>query len=185
MIIGLSGYARSGKDEVAKILVEDYGYQRIAFADKIRDFLLEVNPQIRDGFRIESVVNAYGWDEAKVLFPEVRKLLQDVGVAARIVFGDEFWINEAFKTLDPADNIVITDVRFTNEADQIKLFCKFTGQDSLIWRIKREGVQAVNNHISEHNMDGYPVDQILKNEGTLENLRAVVRDRIEFSLNAN
>ena len=31
-VIGLTGYAQSGKDTVASILVEKYGYRRIAFA---------------------------------------------------------------------------------------------------------------------------------------------------------
>ncbi len=104
MIIGLSGYARSGKDEVAKILVEDYGYKRVAFADKIRDLLLETNPQVKDGFRVESVVSAYGWDQAKVLFPEIRNLLQRLGVGARKVFGDEFWVAQALKQVHFEEN---------------------------------------------------------------------------------
>lgn len=180
MIIGLSGYARSGKDEVAKILVEDYGYKRVAFADKIRELLLETNPQVKDGFRIESVVGAYGWDQAKVLFPEIRKLLQDLGVGARKTFGDEFWVAQALKQVHFEENYVITDVRFTNEADRIKQY-----DNSQLWRVKRNGVEAVNGHVSEHDMDGYPVDMILKNEGTLEDLRTMVRNRMEFALNAN
>ena len=36
MIIGLSGYARSGKDTVAELLVLNYGFKRVAFADGIR-----------------------------------------------------------------------------------------------------------------------------------------------------
>jgi hypothetical protein len=179
MIIGLSGYARSGKDEVAKILVEEYGYTKVAFADKIRQLLLETNPQVKDGFRIESVVGAYGWDKAKVLFPEIRKLLQDLGVGARKVFGEEFWIERALASIFKNENTVVTDVRFINEADMIK------HQDGQIWRIKRTGVEAVNAHVSEHDMDGYPVDKILKNEGTLEDLRTLVRTRMEFTLNAN
>ena len=46
MIIGLTGYAQSGKDTLANILVENYGYTRVAFADKIREFLYEVNPMV-------------------------------------------------------------------------------------------------------------------------------------------
>jgi len=183
MIIGLSGYARSGKDEVAKILVEEYGYTRIAFADKIRDLLLQTNPQVRDGFRIENVVGAYGWDQAKVLFPEIRILLQSLGVAARNTFGELFWVNQALNFSHPLDhvvnNYVVTDVRFTNEADKIKLM------DGQLWRIKRPGIEPVNTHISEREMDGYKVDKILKNEGTLEDLRTLVRTRMEFTLNAN
>ena len=179
MIIGLSGYARSGKDEVAKILVEDYGYKRVAFADKIRELLLETNPQVKDGFRVESVVGAYGWDKAKVLFPEIRNLLQRLGVGARNTFGDEFWVSQVFHSMDKTSDYVITDVRFENEAMMLKLM---GGQ---LWRIKRPGVEPVNNHVSEHDLDGYKVDKILKNEGTLEELRTLVRSRMEFTLSGN
>ena len=44
MIIGLTGYARSGKDTVAQILVDKFGFTRVAFADPIRDFCYQVNP---------------------------------------------------------------------------------------------------------------------------------------------
>lgn len=177
MIIGLSGYARSGKDEVAKILVEDYGYERVAFADKIRDFLFETNPQV-GGNRLQHLVSTYGWDVAKSQ-PEVRHLLQSIGVGARKTFGDSFWINQVFHLMDNTKNYVIADVRFINEAEVI---ANYSGQ---VWRVKRVGVEAVNNHVSEHEMDGYPVNMILKNEGTLEDLRTLVRNRMEFTLNAN
>ena len=179
MIIGLSGYARSGKDEVAKILVEDYGYKRVAFADKIRDLLLETNPQVKDGFRVESVVGAYGWDQAKVLFPEIRNLLQRLGVGARKTFGDGFWVWQVIQDLEPNIKYVITDVRFKNEGDFVK------ESNGKIWKVVRAGVEPVNSHISERDMDGYKVDMILKNEGTLEDLRTLVRSRMEFTLNAN
>lgn len=180
MIIGLTGYARSGKDEVAKILIEDYGYTRVAFADKIRELLLETNPLIKDGFRVESVVGAYGWEQAKILFPEIRNLLQRLGVGARETFGDEFWVAQALRQVHFEGNYVITDVRFTNEADSIKKY-----DNAQLWRIKRPGVEAVNSHVSEHDMDGYQVDKILTNGGTLDELRELVHKRMEFTLNAD
>lgn len=178
MIIGLSGYARSGKDEVAKILVEEYGYKRIAFADNIRKLLYATNPQV-GGNRLQFLVEDYGWDVAKSQ-PEVRHLLQSLGVAARNLFGEDFWVAQALSQVHFENNWVITDVRFTNEADKIKQY-----DNSQVWRIKRTGVEAVNGHVSEHDMDGYQVDMILKNEGTLEDLRTLVRKRMEISLNAN
>lgn len=180
MIIGLSGYAQSGKDEVAKVLVEDYGYKRVAFADKIRELLLETNPLIKDGFRVESVVSAYGWDQAKVLFPEIRSLLQNLGVGARNTFGELFWVHHALHQVHFEENWVITDVRFINEADTIKKF-----DNAQLWRVKRPGVEAVNPHISERDMDGYQVDKILTNGGTLDELRELVHKRMEFTLNAH
>lgn len=43
-LIGLTGLARSGKDTVGAMLVERYGYTRVAFADGIRDAALALDP---------------------------------------------------------------------------------------------------------------------------------------------
>jgi hypothetical protein len=113
------------------------------------------------------------------MFPEIRDLLQRLGVGARNTFGDEFWIGQAFNSMDKTSNYVITDVRFENEAMMLKLM---GGQ---LWRIKRPGIEPINGHISERDLDGYKVDKILKNEGTLEELRTLVRSRMEFTLSGN
>lgn len=179
MIIGLSGYAQSGKDTVANILVEKYGYRRVAFADPIRKLLYNMDPLISVGYsnsvinyRLQDLVDAYGWDKAKVEYPEVRRLLQELGVGARKLFGDTFWINEALSDVAPQDKVVVSDVRFENEAQWIQ---EFKGQ---IWRIKRMGKGAVNDHVSESEMDGYPVNQIFINNGTVEDLDVLIGTRM-------
>jgi hypothetical protein len=179
MIIGLSGYAQSGKDTVAKILVEKHGYKRIAFADPIRKLLYEMDPLVPKGYgdnvinyRLQDMVDTYGWDKVKVDFPEVRRLLQDVGLGARKLFGDTFWIYQALSDVAPQDKVVVSDVRFENEAQWIQ---EFSGQ---IWRVKRVGTSAVNEHVSESELDGYPVDQIFVNNGTLEDLEILIGTRM-------
>ena len=53
MIIGLSGYAQAGKDTVAQMLVEDYGYTRLGFADIIKKACYYLDPIISlDGMRL-------------------------------------------------------------------------------------------------------------------------------------
>ena len=180
MIIGLSGYAQSGKDEVAKILVSEYGYTRVAFADKIRELLYEMNPDFRDTL-LQQAVDRLGWNEVKK-DQAVRRMMQNLGVGARKLFGDGFWVAQVFNGYDWDIPTVVTDVRFQNEADLLK---KWTPDDTQIWRVKRPGVEAVNGHISEHDLDDYKFDQILKNEGTLDELRTMVRRRMEYTLNAN
>ena len=100
MIIGLTGYAQSGKDTVANILVEKYGYQRVAFADPIRALLYEANPMLKEGYRVQGLVDSYGWDKVKVDYPEARRLLQDLGVGARKIFGDMFWVQQALSQVN-------------------------------------------------------------------------------------
>jgi hypothetical protein len=174
MIIGLTGYAQSGKDSVANILVSNYGYTRVAFADPIRELLYQMNPAVKDGgYRVQSTVDAYGWDVAKTAFPEVRNMLQNLGVGARKTFGDMFWVQQALRQVSPEGNFVITDVRYPNEAKAIREY-----DNSQIWRIKRSGVDPVNTHASETAMDGERVDQIFVNNGTLEDLQVLISTRM-------
>jgi hypothetical protein len=175
MIIGLTGYAQSGKDTVAKILVDNYGYTRVAFADKIRDFLYEMNPMVDnvagEPIFLKERVDRDGWEVAKKN-PHVRRALQNAGVSARKVFGEEFWIDRSLVSILQNENTVITDVRFINEADVVK------HQAGQVWRIKRLGVDAVNAHVSESQMDGYPVDQIFTNNGSIEDLELMIKTRM-------
>lgn len=173
-IIGLTGYAQSGKDTLASILIDRYGYRRVAFADTIREFLYEINPMVAcspTGY-LKDLVNLVGWDKAKQE-PQIRRLLQDLGVAARKLIDEDIWVTVALRNISPDDRVVITDVRFENEASQISAL---GGQ---LWRVKRLGVDAVNAHVSETQMDGYQVDQIFLNNGTVDDLALLVQIRMQ------
>lgn len=164
MIIGLSGYARSGKDTVAELLVLNYGFKRMAFADGIREALLILNPILHDGHRLNEIVEMYGWDVAKSK-DEVRRLLQVFGTeVGRKLIHQDVWVWRLFNQINEDDRIVIPDVRFPNEANMIK------SRDGEVWRINRANHHAVNDHISEHAMDTYMVDRAIFNSGTLDDL---------------
>jgi hypothetical protein len=172
MIVGLSGYAQSGKDTVAGMLIGLHKYQRVAFADNIRELLYKMDPFINEGqpvFRLQDIVDSQGWDNAKTTAPEVRRLLQDLGVGARELFGSNFWVEQALKNIKPTDNIVITDVRFQNEAEAIK---KHEGQ---IWRVNRPGVGPVNDHVSETEMDSWDWDSVITNDKDMEHLTEQIK----------
>jgi len=185
MIIGLTGYAQSGKDTVAKTLIDNYGFKRIAFADPIRELLYEMNPIIGfevdgGGWDLKTVVDRDGWDFAKQ-DPEVRRLLQDLGVGARNVFYEDFWVDVALADVTnykDGNHFVITDVRFMNELLQIK---RMGGQ---IWRVDRPNVTAVNGHVSESALSEYGVDLLLYNHSTIENLEENIKSVMAGVLNA-
>ena len=177
LIIGLSGYAQSGKDSVANLLVKNYGFTRVAFADKIKDILYEMNPIVGFDYdagpkRLRDSVDSYTWDVAKQ-YPEVRRLLQDVGVGARSHLGTSVWIEAALANLIESTNYVFTDVRFPNEAEALKQ------KNATLVRIERPGVVAVNKHISEHAAQDINFDYNLVNGGDLETLSVRVKHLFE------
>jgi hypothetical protein len=164
MIIGLSGYAQSGKDSTAELLCLNYGYTRLAFADPMRQALITINPKLDSITRVSDLVEDYGWDVAKKN-PEVRRLLQVLGTDfGRKMLGDDVWINIALSGIKPEDKIVVSDVRYPNEAEAIK---KLGGT---VWRINRHNHSAVNGHTSEHAMDNYMFNYVIYNDGTLDDL---------------
>jgi len=177
MIIGLSGYARSGKDTVAGMLMGLHGYEQAAFADKIRELLYEMDPLVMHNymdFRLQDIVDSKTWEVAKTEFPEVRRLLQDLGVGARKLFGDAFWVNQVTNQFGNAwwgydKNVVITDVRFINEAKAIK------SKGGQIWRINRPNVEAVNDHISEHDLDNWHFDAVIENNSDMPELMEKIK----------
>lgn len=182
IVLGLSGYAKAGKDTVGQVLVDEFGFTRLSFADKLRDVLYAVNPMIpRSGdpddfwlgtMRLQELVDELGWQDAKLANYEIRQLLQRTGTeAGRVILGDNLWVDAAFSDTDPNGRYVVTDCRFWSEAKGI------TARGGEIWRIAREGTGPVNDHPSETELDDYPFDQWIVNNGILEELQDCVRDR--------
>jgi hypothetical protein len=165
MIVGLSGYAQSGKDTVAELLCLNYKYHRRAFADPMRDAIYTLNPIVFNlNSRVADLVDEYGWDVAKAN-PEVRRLLQVFGTdVGRKMFNENFWVDIALAGLNPEHRVVLSDVRFPNEAEAIK---NLGGQ---VWRINRHNHAPVNGHKSEHAMDNFMFKHVLYNDGTIDDL---------------
>ena len=172
MIIGLSGYAQAGKDTVAQMLVEDYGYTRLGFADIIKKACYHLDPIINlDGMRLAHAVDKYGWDEVK-LIPEVRRLLQIMGSeVGRDLIDPQIWIELTLFNVKSDDKIVISDVRFRNEAEEIKW------RHGQVWRISRiQKDTPVSIHRSETDMDSWDFDQYISNNGTFEELSTQIKE---------
>jgi hypothetical protein len=170
-IIGIAGYARSGKDTAAEVLTAEYGYTRYSLADRMREAMVILNPLLRDEIRLNDVLPEIGWDGVKANFPLIRELLQKFGTeVGREMFGTDFWVDQVISNLPDGEMAVIPDVRFPNEFYAVK---KNGGE---VWRVTRPGVTAVNGHISEVALDQAKVeyDYILENDGSIEDLKIKV-----------
>lgn len=174
-LVGLCGFAQSGKDTAASYLVDRFGWTRVAFADALRDVLFALNPiaKVNFGFgaydpilRVQEIVGFDGWDKAKTADNDIRNLLQRLGTeAGRQIIDENLWVGMGEDKIERAGGpVVVTDCRFPNEIALIR-----RRKGLLIW-VEREGVGAVNAHASEHSVSKADCDLVLTNNGTIEDL---------------
>lgn len=99
--IALSGKMRSGKDTIAARLVDEHGFVRVAFADKLKDIA-------KDLFRVRETRSN-------------RPLLQALGLQmARIDKG--VWTRHVLDKIPATGNVVVSDLRFPEEYHALKGF---------------------------------------------------------------
>jgi hypothetical protein len=176
MLIGLTGAARSGKDTVANWLIEHHGFTRVAFAGPIKDMvcaLLSMTPEVLEEMKDH---------ELPFLDCETpRRLLQTLGTEwGRDIINPNIWLAFAEERIGilratGIENIVITDVRFENEAWLIK---RLGGK---IYAISRPNCPEVQGHISETGLPSENLDGRIYNSGTLDGLMEMLED---FSVTA-
>lgn len=148
-LIGLLGYAGSGKDAVfrtAKERLPDVRVARFAFADKIKEEVCE-SLGITQAFL----------NEHKEYF---RTTLQHWGQRARLEDPD-YWITHVGKAMAESDAelVFVTDVRYLNEANYIR------GAGGVLVRVNRERVGPANDHISERENELIVADWVIDNPG--------------------
>ena len=158
MLIGLMGKKRAGKDTFARRLVERHGFVRYAFADALKDVLFTLNPlaAVVDGEPVHLstiVMHSGGWERAKDEYQEVRRLLQDLGVAVRKHVGKDTWLDPVMRQVAKESRpVVITDVRFWNEAAAI------ADAGGYLVRVVRPGHDDGDTHESETDLDDWEED---------------------------
>lgn len=193
MLIGLHGKARVGKDTVYEMLAEDFEYspfstvRRDAFADRLKIAAarsLGYHGDDKDGIAMMNLLKLEG-SEITVFIPTTtdgtggigkaftgREYLQWFGTEGhRDVFEPDFWVNAVLPhnwVDDPEEVLVITDVRFPNEAERIRDL----GGD--VWLIERPEVEGDDSHASEQVLPFDLLDYTIVNDSTLEELRAQV-----------
>lgn len=131
-LIGLAGLKNSGKDTVAKkiIYAEGGAWKKLAFADALKDAVSDLfgwDRTLVEGDNDTSrewreTVDAYWERELGIKGFTPRMALQMIGTdVMRNHFNEAFWIKALKrKILNTTNHIVVTDVRFPNEAEMIK-----------------------------------------------------------------
>lgn len=189
MLVAFSGFKRAGKDEAAKVLIDEYGFKRVALADAVKKLALAIDPiieQRRDHtLRLSDYIAAVGAEKAKE-HPEVRRLYQRIGTeGGRNLFGEDFWVDLLDKNVndlwDSSTRYVLTDARFLNEGQWVLGRGRYHGRTDLFesgrgvlaW-IDRPGLKS-DGHASESGELYDMADFIIRNETTIEELHEDVR----------
>ena len=171
-VVGITGYAGSGKSTVANYLVEAHGYTRLSFAAPLKKMLRTLNPIMPDSrpgkdLHLATVLELFGGDETKLKASyygdEYRRLLQVLGTDCIRAVDPDFWVKAATAQMtDDGGLYVFDDVRFPNEAQVIKDLNKWG-----LWNVQRPGYEAVNGHTSEQWAGKMDEWQTVYNESTL------------------
>lgn len=181
--IALIGKARSGKDTAAAFLVRERAYTRVAFADPLKEMALSIDPWIpthpygdrRIHVRLSALVRDAGWEYAKDHYPEVRHTLQRIGQTQR-EFDADYWVNVAARKIAGAERwnlpVVVTDVRYRNEADMLRARGFRMVRIIRPFAEMRQGASA--QHASETELDDYPADVLIRNDGDLAQLQRAI-----------
>jgi hypothetical protein len=167
MIIGISGKMGSGKDTVGQMIIDSQhiNWSIAKFADKLKKIA-----HLMTGYPIEDM---YSQEGKHKFMPEWGMTIRDFQIklgteAVRDGIHQDGWILALFADYkEGEDNWIITDVRFPNEVKAIEQ------RGGVVVRINRSGIDRID-HVSETALDDYPFCEVIVNEGSLSDLRALV-----------
>ena len=163
------------RSTVADHLCYRHGYTQLAFADPVYRAVSAAT-----GIPVRELQNRSN-KEAEIdwLGVSPRYLLQTLGTEwGRQSVRDDIWVQIAMRKVDGMEprHVVLTDVRFENEAAAIK------ARGGVIWRVVRRGDGCLSRdaagHASEAGVPDILVDSVISNCGTLSDLRAATDDAI-------
>jgi len=171
-LIGLCGPAGAGKNTVAELLIDSdrCTFHQLAFADPIYECISVIT-----GI---SVAGLQQRDAKEAVIPWLgqspRQMLQTLGTEwGRETVNSQIWIRIAIERAIPhlavGRGVVITDVRFTNEAQAI------VDAGGEVWRVIRPGWRCLDANAAAHQSEAGVGEQwiarTIDNSGSLDDLR--------------
>lgn len=182
-ILLLSGYAGSGKDAAASLLMDECGFQRFAFADALKDLVAAktgIPVTIFHSSQKDTVIppsSKYHPKTYRDLLLEVAKeeRAKDLDVFSRIVATQ---IQEAAS--GGQRRFVISDWRYKREESFLRSALEAATYQIMRVRIKRDSVTPSSDP-TEHDLDDERMDTVIHNDGSISDLRDAVHSAFRRS----
>ena len=184
-IIMITGKKRSGKDEVAKTIIKHFDghWVHMKFSDPLYRLVMKFAKDVYGiELSLDDVSGISGRDREQQLGENlylaekplsIRWMLQWLGtdMIRNQLRSDSFAYALRKKQSLIQANIVITDCRFPNELFEMK---EHTSKHVTVIRVERPGLDS-DSHASEHYIDSIPSNIVIKNNGSLEELREKIK----------
>ena len=143
-IIGIAGYARTGKDTFGSILIKELN--KIGLSAKKLSLAFELKSDL-DSFLIDKFgISAFSEDPKEKNF--IRPLLICYGTDLMRKKDPEYWIKKIQKTIDLNNNSgiisVVCDIRFVNEAACLR------NSGGVLAHLKRAGIGPADKNENEN-----------------------------------
>lgn len=184
-IIGITGRKFSGKDTTGNYFVDKYGFERIAYADPLKNASREIfdfNDEQLYGNEKETEDEYWGITPRKALQFIGTDLFRNHICELLPGVGKDIWVSVLKRKImnrlkkNPNAKFVVTDVRFPNELQAIK------DLDGITIKIERESVNNKDTHESETLIDELETDFVFSNNGTKEELFNQLKETFESRL---
>ena len=160
-LVAFTGLKQSGKDTAATSLTHR-GYAHVKMAEPMKQ-MLRVLLQYR-GAPAGQINRMLEGDLKEVPTPYLngrtpRYAMQTLGTEwGRELMAEDFWIGAARDRIEQSPRVVVSDIRFGNEADLIREL------GGTLYRIEREGQTVTDLHPSEVEITTMPVDATIVND---------------------
>ena len=184
-LIAISGWKGAGKDTIGLHLMNEYGYRPISFAYELKNMVASnygierswMDARDKKDMPIMSMpaipTDAFSRAIHELLRDELssgywtpRALCILEGSIKRSVYAN-YWVKKVVEyMLNDSHNYVITDMRYCNEADVLKMLIPST----LTLRVERADHYITTQDPSERDLDNYKFDRTVHNNGTIPDL---------------
>lgn len=179
-VVGVCGKRRSGKDTIAGILNDLYGYENVKISNDLKDaikVLFGFNHEQIEGNLKDVVDEQWGVSPRQTMQFIGTEVMQYKITELLPNMGRKFWIKGFINKHIAGENLrdrllVITDIRFMHEYEELKSCLR---KDLLMLRVERDmhsnKLMNIDEHSSEQEYLQVPVDHVIKNNSSKDELR--------------